>query len=169
MLPLSYCCVVEDISIQMGDIMNPNFSLRYSKVSLGKGLVKMPATYSFVPIYSNLIFFFVTCSQRKWNLIGMCLVLECITGFLEILMALVLSHRIGLGLSHVMCMSCKAFFIQRIWVQQVVAAIYSSLAVYKDNEDCFLFDQDTRQFLKKNIVPLMLLLSPTHLTQSASE
>ena len=59
---LSYCCVVEDRSIQLGDSMTLNFSLRYSKVSLGRGLVKMSATCSFVPIYSNLIFFYVTCS-----------------------------------------------------------------------------------------------------------
>ena len=96
--------------------MTPNFSRRYSKVSLGRGLVKMFAVCSFVPIYSNLIFFYVTCSWRKWNLIGICLVLECITRFLEILMALVLWHRIEIISSHVTCISWSVFFIQRIQV-----------------------------------------------------
>ena len=169
MLPLSYCSVVEDRWIQLGDSMTPNFSLRYSKVSLGRGLVKMYATCSFVPIYSNLILFYVTCSRRKWNLIGMCLVLECITGILEILMALILSHRIGIGSLHVMCMSCRVCFTQRIWVQQVVAAIYSASVVCKDTEDCFLLDQDTRQLPRKSVVPLMLLLSSINPTQYMSK
>ena len=127
MLPLSYCSVVEDRAIQLEDNMTPNFSLGYSKVSLGRGLVKTSATYFFVLIFSNLIFFSVTCSRRKWNLIGMCLVLECITGFLEILIALVLSHKIGIGSLHVTCMSCRVCFIQRIWVQQAIVAIYIML------------------------------------------
>ena len=144
LLPLSYWCIVEDEPIQLGDSMTPNFSLRYSKVSLGRGSIKMFATYSFVPVYSNLIFFSMTYSQRKWNLIGMCLVLECILGFLEILMALILSHRVGIGSSHVTCMSCRFCFIQRIWVQQVATTIYSASAVDKETEDCCLLDQDTR-------------------------
>ena len=149
--------------------MTPNFSLRYSKVYLGRGLVKMYATCSFSLIYSNLIIFYVTCSQRKWNLIGMCLVLECITGFLEILMALVLSHKIGISSLHVMFMSCRVFFIQRIWVQQAAAAIYSTYAVNKDTKDCFLLDQDTKKPPKNKFVPLLLLLSSTHPAQSTSE
>ena len=143
MLPLSYCCVVEDRSIQLGDSMTTNFYLRYSKVSLGRCLIEMYETCSFVPIYSNLIFFSVTCSRRKWNFIEICLVLECITGFLEIVMALVLSHRIGIVSLHVMCMSYMVCFIQIIWVQQVFAAIYSSSMVDKDTKEFFLFDEDT--------------------------
>ena len=38
-------------------------------------------TCSFVPTYSILMFFSATYSSRKWYLIGMCFVLECITGF----------------------------------------------------------------------------------------
>ena len=71
MLLLSYSCVVEDRSIQLGDSMTPNFSLRYSKVSLGIGLVKISTTCSFVPIYSNLIFFnlFLKKVKLDWNVL----------------------------------------------------------------------------------------------------
>ena len=75
-----------------GEWITPNFYLRYSKASLGRGLVKMYAIYSFVSTYSNMIFFSVTCSLRKWNLMGMCLVLECITRFLDMFITLVLSQ-----------------------------------------------------------------------------
>ena len=74
-----------------GEEITPNFCLRYSKVSHGRGLVNMSAIYSFVSTYSNLIFFYVTCSLWKWNLTGMCFVLECITRFLDMFIALVLS------------------------------------------------------------------------------
>ena len=47
---------------------------RYSKFSLGRGLVKIYAICSFSAMYSNLMFFFVTYSPRKWNLIGICFV-----------------------------------------------------------------------------------------------
>jgi hypothetical protein len=92
----------------------------------------MYAFYSFVPMNSNLIFFCVTRSRRKWNLIGTCLVLECITGFLEMFIALVLSHSIRIGSSYFTCMSCRVFFIQRIRVQHVVVAIYFASVVDKD-------------------------------------
>jgi hypothetical protein len=75
----------------------PSFYRRYSKVSLGRGLVKMYAIFYFVPMYSKLIFFSVTCSRRKWYLSGMCFVLECITGFFEILIVLVWSQNIRMG------------------------------------------------------------------------
>ena len=64
-----------------GEGITLNFCLRYSNVSLGRGLVKMSAICSFISTYSSLMFFSVTCSLRKWNLMGMCFVLEFITGF----------------------------------------------------------------------------------------
>ena len=91
------------------------------------------------------------------------------TGFLKILMALVLSHRIGIGSSHVMCMSYRVCFIQIILVQQDAVAIYSASAVDKHDEDCFLLNQDTIQLPRKNVVPLVLIMSSTHPTQSTSE
>ena len=75
----------------------PSFCLRYSKVSLGSGFVRISAACSLEGTYSNLTFFSSTCSRRKWYLIGMCLVFECMTGFFEMLIALVLSHKIETG------------------------------------------------------------------------
>jgi hypothetical protein len=75
---------------------------------------------------------------------GMCLVLECITGFFEILTALVLSQYIGMGSSYSTCISIKVCFIQRTCVQHVVVAIYSASVVDKDTDDCFLLSHDTK-------------------------
>ena len=91
--------------------ITPNFCLRYSKVSLGRGLVKMSTICSFVSTYSSLMFFSLTCSLRKWNLMGMCFVLQCITGFLDMFIALVLSQSIGVGSSYFTCMSSNVFLI----------------------------------------------------------
>ena len=91
-------CVQPSKKIQQDDASTtPSFCLRYSKVSLGNGLVSISATCSLGGTYSNLTFCSSTCSRRKWYLIGMCLVFECITGFFEMLIALVLSHKIGIG------------------------------------------------------------------------
>ena len=75
---------------------------------------------------------------------GMCFVLECITGFLDMFIALVLSHNIGVGSSYITCMSSNVCLIQMTCVQNVVAAIYSSFAIDRDTEGCFLLDQDTK-------------------------
>jgi hypothetical protein len=53
-------------------------------------------------------------------------------------------------------------------VQHDVVAMYSSYVVDKEIEDCFLFNQDTKQFPKKNAHPLVLFLSSTLPAQSAS-
>ena len=69
----------------------PNCSLIFSNCCWGKGLVNILAIWQCVLTYSSLIVLFKTCSLRKWNLIGICFVFEWITGYLEMLMALVLS------------------------------------------------------------------------------
>ena len=94
-----------------GEGITPNFCLRYSNVSLGRGLVKMSTICSFVSTYSSLMFFSVTYSLRKWNLMGMCFVLECITRFLDMFITLVLSHNIGIGSSYFTCVSSNVCLI----------------------------------------------------------
>lgn len=89
-LPLFTCCTRSHAN-PIGERITPNLCLIYSKVSLGRGLVKISSTCSFVPMYSSMMFFFFTYSLRKWNLIVICFVLECITRFLEMFIALVLS------------------------------------------------------------------------------
>ena len=115
------------ISIQKGFIfgveITPSLWRICSKASCGSGFVKMSTTFSFVPTYSTLMLFSATYSHTKWYLIGMCLVVECITGFFEILMALVLSQYIGMGSSYSTCISIKVCFIHRTCVQHVFVAI----------------------------------------------
>jgi hypothetical protein len=53
-------------------------------------------------------------------------------------------------------------------VQHVVAAIYLAYVVDRETEDCFLLNQDTRLFPRKNAPPLVLFLSSTLPSQSAS-
>ena len=122
--------------------------MRYLNVSLGKGFVKMSAICSLVSTYSILMFFSITCSLRKWNLMETCLVLECITGFLDMFIALVLSQSIGMGSPYFTWMSSNVCFIQITCVHHVVSPIYYASAIHKDNEDCFLLAQATRQFPK---------------------
>ena len=74
---------------------------------------------------------------------GICFVLECITGFLDMFIALVLSQSIGMGSSYFTWISSNICFIQMTCVQHVVAAIYSSSVVDKDTKDCFLLAQAT--------------------------
>ena len=136
------------ISIQKAFIfgveITPSLWRRYSKASRGSGFVKMSATCSFVPTYSTMMFFYATYSRRKWYLIGMWLVLECITRFFEILMALVLSQYIGMGSWYSTCISIKVCFIQITCVQHAVVAIYSAWVVARDTDDCFLLIHDTK-------------------------
>ena len=149
--------------------MTPIFLRIYSNASHGRGFVKISEIFSFALTYSNLILCLETCSWRKWYLIGICLVLECITRFFERLMALVLSQKIVIGCLVSMLTSFKASFIHRICVQQSATAIYSASAVERDIDDCFLLSQDTRQYPIKNAFPLVLFRSSTLPAQSTSE
>jgi len=107
----------------LGVEITPSLWQRYSKASLGSDFVKITATCYFVPTYSTLMFFSATCSCRKWYLIGMFFILECITGFFEILIALVSSQYIGMGSSYSTYISVKFCFIHRTHVQHGVVAI----------------------------------------------
>ena len=80
---------------------------------------------------------FEMCSLRKWCLISMCLVLECMTGFLAKLMALVLSHNRGIWLSKIP-KSFNCCLSHMVWAQQLPAAMYSASAVERATHACFL-------------------------------
>ena len=77
---------------------------------------------------------------------GMCLVLEYITGFLDMFIAPVLSQNIGMGSSYFTWMSSNVYLIQMTCVQHDATTIYYAYVVDRDTEDCFLLDQATRQF-----------------------
>ena len=53
-------------------------------------------------------------------------------------------------------------------VQHDAPTIYSSSAVESEMEDCFLLNNETKQFPKKNAAPLVLFQSSTLPSQSAS-
>jgi hypothetical protein len=54
-------------------------------------------------------------------------------------------------------------------VQQVAAEMYSASVVDKEMEPFFLLSQATKELPKKNAPQLMLFLSSTQFSQSASE
>ena len=54
------------------------------------------------------------------------------------------SQNIRMGSSYSICISFNVCFIHRTCVQHVVAAIYSSLTVDNDTDDCFFLSQDTK-------------------------
>ena len=94
-------------------------------------------------------------SLRKWCLISICLVLECMTGFLDRLIALVLSHFKRMW-SRITPKFSRCCFIQRLWAQQLSTAIYSTFAVDSATQASFLQFQDTREPPKRWHVPLVL-------------
>lgn len=128
----------------------------------------MSATYPFVKIYSSLTSFFATFSLTKWYQFEICLVLEYITRFFEMVITLILSYIIGIASSYTTLISLRVYFIHINWVQQDVAAMYSTSATDKDIESYFLLNQETNLSPKKNSPPLLVFLSPILLTQSAS-
>jgi hypothetical protein len=90
------------------------------------------------------------------------------TGFLEILMALVLSQLIVIGSLYFICRSSRVCFIQRTCVQQDATTMYYASVVESDVDVCFLLDHATRLFPKKNAPPLVIFLSSMLPAQSAS-
>jgi len=143
------------------------FCLRCEKTSLDNGLVEISTICSLDFIYSNQTCYSRTWSRRKWYFIRIRLVLECMTGFLEMLMALVLSQYMGIGWLKSTMTSSNDCFIHKTWVQHSVAAIYSTSAVDKETEDYFLLDQATKHSPKKNAFPLVIFLSSMLHAQSA--
>ena len=101
---------------------------------LAKGFVNKSASCNSVPI--NLISQvpFVICSLRKWCLISICLVLECITRFLDKFMALLLSKWIGILFKKIpKWLSCC--LSHSVWAQQLPVAMYSaSFSWFPENQ-----------------------------------
>src|SRR5277367_2846076 len=98
----------------------------------------------------------------------MCFVLECITGFLDILIALVLSQNITTGSLISIFMPSNNCLNQTILEQFTAATTYSASAVDWDIQFYFLLVQETNLFPRKNAPPLVLFLSSRFPAQSAS-
>src|ERR1044071_5110282 len=98
---------------------------------------------------------------------SMCFVRECCTGFLAILMALVLSHFIG-TVEREIPKSLSCCFNHRIWEQHEAAATYSASAVEVATEFCFFEAHEIRQGPRNWAVPEVLFLSTRWRARSAS-
>lgn len=103
-----------------------------------------------------------TRSLMKLCLICICLVLECMIGFLVKLIALVSSHLKGIW-SIKIPKSSSCCFIQNIWAQQLSTSIYLTSAMDKATQTCFLECQETKALPNKWNVPLVLFLSTLRL------
>ena len=145
--------------------MIPSFWHRYSNCVFGKVLVNISAKCFVEEMKINWTTLFVTYSLKKWYLIGMCLVLEWRTGFLDTVMALVLSQWRGMGSSYFISKSASVWIIQRICVQQVAATMYSASAMDKYIDPFFLLSHATKESPKKNAPPLVLFLSSKQFSQ----
>ena len=96
-------------------------------------------------------------SLMKWCLISICLVCECWTGFLVMLMALLLSQKIGI-LFMKTPKSLNCCFIHKICAQ-LPTSIYSASTIEREIESYFLLDQETSIWPRNWQVPLLLFLS----------
>ena len=123
-----------------------------------KGLVKISASWLRVSTCSMHMSPLSAWSLIKWCLISICLVREYWTGFLVMLMALVLSQKIGI-LCNATPKSLNCCLIYKIWAQQLPAAIYSTSAVERATEVYFLLNQETSIWPRNWHVPLVLFLS----------
>ena len=115
----------------------PSSFLMKNNLSLARGLVKMSSSWCSLSINSMQQSPFDIWSLRKWYIISICLALEFMIGFLDRLIALVLSHFKEMWL-RITPKSLSCYFIQRLWSQQLPAAIYSAYVVDNATQACFL-------------------------------
>ena len=74
---------------------------------------------------------FIYLSLNQWNLIGMCLFFECITGLFEISIALVLWKKNYIGWSYSTWTFFGVFLIHSTCAQHVAATMYFAYVVEK--------------------------------------
>ena len=94
---------------------SPNSPHSFQKTSNLSGLVITSANCSHVPQCTNSTVPAFVSSQRKWKHTSMCLLQPCITGFLESLMAELLSQRIIVGLPWFWPSFPNTFFNHTTW------------------------------------------------------
>ena len=124
---------------------NQERSLDFQNRFVSNAFVKMSAICLSVLIYSRTIFFSSTNSLIKWCRISICLVLLCWTGFLKMLIALMLSQYKVIT-SCLTLYSSNICFIHNNWVQLLPSAIYSDSAVERATQFCFLLNHEIKLF-----------------------
>jgi hypothetical protein len=105
-----------------------NSFLSLQNLFSSSGLVKISASWSLVPTFSIEMFLFYWWSLMKWWWTSMCFVLACWTGSLVSFTTLSLSHSNDTCLNLIL-KPFKVAFIQRIYAQQLPAAMYSATVV----------------------------------------
>ena len=137
-----------------------NSFLSLQNLFSSNGLVNISTSWSSVPTLSMQMPPFCWWSLMKWWWTSMCFVLAWLTGLLVSLIALSLSHSNGTFLNLIQKLF-KVDFIQRICAQ-LLADMYSALAV--DNATLFYFfdDHETSDFPNNWHVPEVLFLSTMH-------
>jgi hypothetical protein len=146
----------------------PKYPRKRANVAWSKGLVRISVSCFSIGTWMRSMFPFSTLSLRKWYLTSMCLVLECSTGFLATLMALVLSHMRGTW-EHSSPKSLSVYVIQSSWEQKLAAATYSASVVDWATLDYLQEDQETSEDPKNWQFPEVDFLSTRHPAKSASE
>ena len=149
--------------------MTPSLPLRYKNASLGNSFVNLSAICSFVFTYSNLTSLSCTNSLKKCYFITMCFVLECITGFFDMLIVLVLSQYMTTGSLISTFIPSNNCLNQTMLEQLTIAATYSASAMDWYVQFCFLIVQDTILLARKNAPPLVIFFSKTSYPISISK
>ena len=117
------------------------------KVFSSRSFVKISASWLEVETNSSSISLLRTWLGIKWCFISICFVLLCCMRFLEILMALKLSHSIG-TFEDVISKSKSYCLIHKIWATQLPAATYLDSVVNSATQFCFFENQDTSELPK---------------------
>ena len=119
----------------------PSIERSWKNRGEARGLVKMSATCASVGRYSRVRTpSWINC-RIKCMWISICLVRWCLIGFLEIWIALWLSHQRVVGCSYGNPNSINNYRSHRTSWLAIIAARYSTSAEDNAIDDCFLHDQ----------------------------
>jgi len=148
--------------------MTPSLSRKAKNLTFPKGFVRMSVTSSSVLMCWSLIAPRCTISRIKWCLISMCLERSWNTGFSGRRIPLWLSQKITVVSSTCSNSSLKSFYNLIASQQAILATMYSTLALLREIDFCFLLIQEIEADPNEKQHQDMLLRSTTLSAQSAS-
>jgi len=147
----------------------PIIFLYLSNSSLGRGFVKISATWSWLATCTNFTLSFFTCSRIKWKRMSMCLLLSWFTGFFANSIADLLSTSITVAPGCFSSILLNKFLSHIAWHTDKDAATYSTSHVESVTIGCFFESQKNAVLPIKNTYPDVLFRSSTSPHQSLSE